>query len=319
MLQADGTPYPNAAQSGEVPDPESGYIWWTSEGSKKLGLDPFIRGIDAEGRQIGATPLPPIFTMTADDKTGPRDNYSFEGLTFLPDGSSYWVSMEQPLFQDGPAPTPEAGGMVRFTQFGRDGAVLRQVAYEEDPMEAVPGRQFGDNGVSDILAVDSEHLLVLERSGVEAADGSFKDYIRIYLVDLSVATDVSGLGSLSGADYAPAPKKLVLNLDQGDIGYVDNVEGMSWGPRLADGNPSLVLVADNNFNASEISQFFAFEVFPTAEVMPSPVAFETRLSRYCLSQQCFGLGRRGFVNCFGFRLNSCCVTLAPPWTEVRAQ
>jgi hypothetical protein len=42
----------------------------------------------------------------------------------------------------------------------------------------------------------------------------------------------------------------------------DNIEGISWGPRLANGNRTLVLVADNNFADNQVTQFLAFEVRP---------------------------------------------------------
>jgi hypothetical protein len=36
---------------------------------------------------------------------------------------------------------------------------------------------------------------------------------------------------------------------------------MTWGPKLANGHDTLVLVSDNNFNAaSQITQVLAFEV-----------------------------------------------------------
>ena len=51
-----------------------------------------------------------------------------------------------------------------------------------------------------------------------------------------------------------------------DLGiYVDNVEGITFGPRLPNGHQTLVLVADNNFSAQEQTQFFLFEVVPTAK------------------------------------------------------
>jgi hypothetical protein len=43
---------------------------------------------------------------------------------------------------------------------------------------------------------------------------------------------------------------------------LDNIEGISWGPRLANGNRTLVLVADNNFADNQVTQFLAFEVRP---------------------------------------------------------
>ena len=76
------------------------------------------------------------------------------------------------------------------------------------------------------------------------------------------ATDISGTLSLSDAPPAkPLSKKLLLNMD--DLGmYVDNIEGISFGPTLPNGHKTLLLVADNNFVAIEKTQFFLFEIVP---------------------------------------------------------
>ncbi len=44
--------------------------------------------------------------------------------------------------------------------------------------------------------------------------------------------------------------------------YVDNVEGMCFGPTLPNGHKTLVMVADNNFQLFETTQFFLFEIIP---------------------------------------------------------
>jgi hypothetical protein len=50
-----------------------------------------------------------------------------------------------------------------------------------------------------------------------------------------------------------------LLLDLSTLGIpLDNVEGMTLGPRLPDGRRSLVLVSDNNFAASQFTQFLLF-------------------------------------------------------------
>ena len=52
-------------------------------------------------------------------------------------------------------------------------------------------------------------------------------------------------------------KRLLLDLD--DLGIpLDNVEGLTFGPRLPDGRQSLVLVSDNNFAATQFTQFLLF-------------------------------------------------------------
>jgi hypothetical protein len=153
--------------------------------------------------------------------------------------------------------------IARLTRLDRDGNVLAQFAYPLDPIQAVPAGKNGDNGVSEILALDDTHALVLERSGVEGADGVWTMYIRLYAIDTSGATDIASVPSLANANYIQVAKRLVIDLAKtAEVERVDNIEGMSWGPTLADGKRSLVLVSDNNFNPAQITQFLAFEVMP---------------------------------------------------------
>ena len=51
-------------------------------------------------------------------------------------------------------------------------------------------------------------------------------------------------------DAAPQPRHLGIPLD--------NVEGMTFGPRLADGRRTLLLVSDNNFAPAQFTQFLLF-------------------------------------------------------------
>jgi hypothetical protein len=207
--------------------------------------------------------LPDIFTMNKDQEIGPRHNLGFEGLSFTPDGRSVWLAMESALYQDGPIATPSTGAVARLARVDREGKEFAQYAYPLDPIQAVPTGKNGDNGVSEILALDDHRALVLERSGVEGADGVWTMYIRLYAIDTTGATDIAAVPSLANANYIPVDKRLVIDLAKtAAIGRVDNIEGMSWGPTLADGNRSLVLVSDNNFNPAQITQFLAFEVMP---------------------------------------------------------
>ncbi|MEG1115228.1 MAG: esterase-like activity of phytase family protein, partial [Janthinobacterium sp.] len=73
-------------------------------------------------------------------------------------------------------------------------------------------------------------------------------------------TDVQAIPALAGASYVPARKRLLLDLEKLGLTRVDNIEGMAWGPRLANGSRSLVLVSDDNFNAQQVTQILAFEV-----------------------------------------------------------
>ena len=270
LLQADGQPYPNAKIGGDVPDPESirrdpmtGNLWWTSEGDRKLGASPFLRASTPDGKDADWFITPEILRTNEQQEIGPRHNLAFEGLGFAPDGQSVWLAMESALYQDGPIATPSAGAVARFTRLNRDGEMLAQYAYPVDPIQAVPTGKNGDNGVSEILALDDHRALVLERSGVEGADGIWKLYIRIYAIDTTGATDIAAVPSLADASYILVTKCLIIDLAKTpDLGPADNIEGMSWGPTLPDGKRSLVLVSDNNFNPVQITQFLAFEVTP---------------------------------------------------------
>lgn len=269
LRQPDGAPYPNGKQGGDVPDPEAiridphdpASLWWTSEGDRARRLAPFLRVVDHEGKHLGATPVPDMFAMSPGEELGPRNNLAFEGLSFSPDGESLWLAMEGALYQDGPLASPERGTIARFSRLTRDGQMLGQYAY---PVDAVPRRpgdgKAADNGVTEILALDSRRLLVVERAAIQGDEGTFRNDIRLYEADIADATDVSTIAALSVATYRPAAKRLIADLGALIGARIDNVEGMSWGPRMADGRRTLIFVSDDNFNPAQVTQILAFAV-----------------------------------------------------------
>ncbi len=269
LLQEDGTPFPNVDAGGNVPDPESirvdpqsGNFYWTTEGSQVLGIDPGVYVTEPDGTFVASLPADDVFDADVNGETGIRDNGAFEGLTFAPDGSSYFVSTELPLYQDGDLATGDAGSVNRITQYDREGTVLAQYAYEADAVPNVEaGALFTINGITEILAVTDTTMLLLERGTVQAADESYSNDIRLYEIDLTGATDISGVDSLIGADYTPIAKRLIAEFDGSDF-TVDNLETLAFGPDLANGNRSLVIGSDNNFSDTQLTQFLAFEVIP---------------------------------------------------------
>jgi hypothetical protein len=280
--QVDGSAYPAlkdvATLGGEVADieairfdPRGDGIWYASEGSEgsnPVATGSFVRHADGEGGYRSSLPLPDMLKAAPDKTAGPRGNLGFEALAFAPDGQSLWVGMEAPLRQDGAPASPERGAVSRFTQFDRDGKVLAQYAYPVDRVQGrpAPGR-LGDNGVAEMLVVDSRHLLALERSGVQDAAGRFAFFIRLYLVELEGATDIAAFPTLDGATlngtpYALLKKRLLMDFNRVGLDKVGNLEGISWGPVLANGHRSLVLISDDNFSADAVTQLLAFEVLP---------------------------------------------------------
>ncbi|MGW8393061.1 esterase-like activity of phytase family protein [Pseudoduganella sp. HUAS MS19] len=270
FLNADGRDF--AATSGGCAradvesvriDPLDGSLWYSSEGDRRHGLDPFIRHAARDGTLLSELPLPDGFRVHKDQARGSRYNATFEGLAFAPDGRSIWASIESPLYEDGPLPTPQHGAMLRMTQFRRDGQVVRQFAYPLDaiPAEPGPGKE-AENGVSEILALPDGELLVLERATVQGADGAYSNYIRLYAADARAASDVRSVPGLAGAQYVPARKRLVLDFRKPGLPRIGNLEAMAFGPRLPNGHATLVFASDDNFGKGQVTQFLLFEVLP---------------------------------------------------------
>jgi hypothetical protein len=277
MKQPDGSVYPKVPDA-KVADPESVRVdpvtgnWvWLSEGDRTLTstpprvINPFIREISPQGNRVREYTLPAMFQMSAQD-TGPRGNLVFEGLTFSPDSQSAWVLMEGALLQDGAAPTTTAGSASRLTRFDRaSGVANAQYVYPIEKVQAtpVPADQFTVNGPTEILALSATRFLVLERS---FSVGVIGNQVRLYEIDTANATNVLTAATLTGA--TPVSKKLVLDFEtlKTQLGGIANLEGMTFGPKLANGKRSLIVVADDNFptadSATDRNQMLVFEVQP---------------------------------------------------------
>lgn len=217
-------------------DPLTGDLLWTTEGDAPSGFDPALRRMGRDGSAKGAIPTPFSF------HDGARPNLTYEGLSFSPDGRWLWLSMEAPRVQDGPVSTVATGGLTWITKLDRQGKVAAQYAYRLDPIQAAPARR-GDNGISEILALDDHRLLVLERSGVEDASGRFAYHCRLYVVDVR----------------KPLEKRLVLNFDRLAGVPTANLEAMAWGP-VRDGRRTLVLMSDDNFDPAAPTRVVVLEV-----------------------------------------------------------
>ncbi len=254
-------------------DPVSGNLLWVSEGDRALTatptrvINPFIREIKPDGTHVREYTLPAMFNMAATE-TGPRGNAVFEGLTFTPDQSKAVVIMEGALFQDGTPPGLSSKSVARITVFDRaSGTASAQFAYPVESVQATPSptTAFTVNGPTEILALSNTKFLVLERS---FSVGVVGNQVRLYEIDIAAATNVLGTAALAGATFTPVTKKLVLNFDsiKATAGNIANLEGMTFGPKLANGRNTLIVVADDNFapatSEMDRNQFLVFEVAP---------------------------------------------------------
>jgi hypothetical protein len=266
LHQPDGRIYPReAAPDFEALriDPCDGSLWYASEGSEELGLPPFVRHASREGGYVADLAHPAMFAFVSGHPAGLRRNLTFEGLAFAPDGNSLWLAVEGPFWQDGPVPTTEAGALTRLTRLTRDGRMLAQYAYPLGPVPVAPAPgRLADNGVSEVLALTENRLLVLERSGRQDETGRWHFTVRLFEADCTHATEIGARPVLAGADIRPATKRLVFDFTASGLPPVDNLEGLSFGRKLANGHATLVLVADDNFNPNQTTQLWVFEILP---------------------------------------------------------
>ncbi|MBG1268537.1 phytase [Nostoc sp. WHI] len=289
----------------------NGTVFISSEGEANLGAgrvsDPFIKEFSLTTGQEVRRLSPPQASLlvpskflpliedtngdsivnTGDTQTsGVYNNLGFESLTISPDQKTLFTATENALSQDGLRASLTSGSPSRILQYNLvTGQPEKEYLYITDaiPESPNPSTGFADNGLVDLLAIDNRGtLLALERSFAQGVGNT----IKIYEVSLQGATDISFYDSLNNlsteqlAAIAPAQKRLVLNLNDLEL-PTDNIEGITFGPKLADGRQSIVLVSDNNFNQSQFTQILTLgadlvpTVAPTVETRPDLLDDET--------------------------------------------
>ncbi len=246
-----------------------------SDGTRRLFLceedTPAVRIARFPGGQLeGLLPLPEVFRSR-------RPNRGLEGLALDPDGRYLWTANEEPLEEDGPEVAEGRGGVVRLVRLDTAAVAVEgtsrvkvdvtnkapgplQVAYAVDPphgfIRIVDAPLY--SGLVALVALGEGRLLLLERS----AGGGLPPFSsRIYLVDTTSASDISGVErDLTAVD--PVAKQLLW---EGALGT--NLEGLCLGPELAGGGRALLGVVDNG-GLGTPNQLAAFVLRSTDEQTP---------------------------------------------------
>ncbi len=238
-------------------------IFISSEGNPTKNVKPFIAEFELEtGKKISDLRLPKRY-FTSEDSTdrGIQENLAFESLTINRTGPPQdpfriFTATESALIQDETLATEERA-RIRLLHYTinpvGDPVLLAEHLYllEPAPVEVI------SNGLTELLALQTEgYFLSLERTFGFAGAGA-----KIFEVIIGNATDTTNIASLKGniSQVQPLRKKLLLDLEELGI-YLDNLEGMTVGPRLPDGSQSLLLISDDNFNAEQISQLLLFRL-----------------------------------------------------------
>lgn len=230
---------PNGQYAPGSVDPEdvrvdrwTGDLLWSQEGDRTPTtlIDPSVQFSGTDGSFKRALPTPDDVKMKPD--SGPRRNEALEGLTFALGGSLVVTAVEGPLLQDGPPADEKTGAISRVIVQSRYGQVVAQYRYQQEPVFAAGG----STGVTAILEKSPGVYLVLERS----FHPTFGNKVRLFEARPHGTT---------------LKKRLLADIGTFPVSKVDNLEGMAWGP---DG--TLWLVSDDNFSATQVTQFIALAV-----------------------------------------------------------
>lgn len=232
------------------------------DGKQWLLQNPAVFVHDRNGTFKDSFALPSNMQIYLQEK-GLRHNSVFEGMTFADNYQHLYVNIESPIYEDGlPAGTKDSTAWIRINKFDvPTRKLLAQYAYGLDALRyaAQPTGAFQINGMTDMLDLGNDQFLVIERA---FSTGHPSSDVRIYLADGSGATDISGVISLA----THPPKKYFTKKKLFDFEslhrYIDNIEGVSFGPTLPNGHRTLLFIVDNDFIAERKSQLFLFEVIP---------------------------------------------------------
>lgn len=272
----EGETYPKGTidPEGIVLTPQ-GTLFIATEGSPSELFAPFIGEFDLKTGVLKQNlPMLQSYIPNSDGKPqerGVQENLGFESLTVNPTGSlpstgepiRLFTVTESALIQDKDPPQKDEEGnykaqitkcrLLHYLISDGPPIIISEHLY---PLSAnPPGAIY--HGVTELLAIDQGgHFLGLERSfGLTGFDA------KVYQIFTGTATDTSRIASLKGEIKAVQPVKKQLLLDLQELGIkLDNLEGITFGPRLADGSQSLILMSDDNFKQEQTTQFLLFRM-----------------------------------------------------------
>jgi hypothetical protein len=192
--------------------------------------------------------------------SGRAANRGMEGLAFSSTTGTVFGLMQSPLLQDSFRPTMvdyPIGCSCRLWQSDLECKTQKELLYQLDS----PSYK-----LNEILAIDKNHFLTIERDGEAGTLSKFK---RLMLISTEGATDVSEIASLPHDQVpeavVPVAKKTFIDLldpkwNLAGEQMPEKIEGLAFGPDLADGRKTLLVTSDNDFEPANPSWIYVFAV-----------------------------------------------------------
>jgi hypothetical protein len=233
---------------------------------------PYVYQFDRKtGKRIKAFNLPAYYAITklnsvgateiSDNAIGRVTNKGMEALAITPNGSTLVGMMQQNLAQD-------TKKYLRIITIDIASGLTHEFAYKLDK----------GSSVSDILAINDHEFLVDERDGSGLGNGDAAVVKKLYKIDLTGATDLSGVAAITAANVNSLTlvKKQefldVLAILKANGVLADKVpaklEGVAFGPDVVIkgvNKHTLFIANDNDFlpsvgGVNNPNQFFVFSI-----------------------------------------------------------
>ncbi|WP_377473566.1 MAG: esterase-like activity of phytase family protein [Microcoleus anatoxicus] len=260
LLDENGKSFPELSLDPEGIAFSGNSVFVSSEGDVDRKISPFIKEFSLDGKLVRSLQIPDLFLPDDKGTKGIRNNLAFESLTLTPDKKYLFTATENALVQDGAVPSLQSGTPCRILRYDAvSGNLGRSFLYITEPLPAGanPVGKFTTNGLVDLLAIDENRLVSLER-GFSLETGTS---IKLFEISLEKSDRIEGLESLKSrlSEVYPAQKRLLLDFDTLKI-PLDNIEGLTLGPVLGDGSRGLILVSDNNFSPLQETQILGFKI-----------------------------------------------------------
>lgn len=227
-----------------------------------------LRRLAVPSRFFIANPSGDPNTELLGNTSGRQANRGMEGLAISPDGRTLFGIMQSALLQDNgltPGTTNRLGLNNRILKIDLVTGETEEYVYKLDAINR-------GQGVSEILAINDHEFLVVERDNRSNLQTPPQAPTRknIYKINLDGATDVSGISSLPAgalpAGVVPVSKTSFIDLLDPAFGLAptiaEKIEGLAWGPNLADGRHLLYVISDNDLNPELATQIYAFAIDP---------------------------------------------------------
>ena len=245
-------------------DEEKQQINFSSEGAINIGKRPTIFTTDFKGNFISEYKLP----KNLQNLENIKHNGVLEGSSKAITEKGFWSVMEAPLRKDGEEPTfTKTQSPIRITYFdAASEKATKQFAYQLEEITKPAKGDVNLNGVTAILEYEKNRFFIIERT-YQSGYGAYGNIVRIFDAEItSETTNILDIDALNKSKYTALKKRLLIDFedlkDKLIAGIIDNIEGITFGPILENGNRSLLLVSDDNFQlyGKQLNQFILLEI-----------------------------------------------------------